>query len=617
MLARLKDKAGLYALLFGCFSGTVHILSAATLPDKVFIFGDSFSNMDTAHVDGNGPTAFSYLAEDLDTPLTDSSDPDPRGKSIDFAVSAAPTGLAEAKYIDGKKYGLGIKNQVQDFAYRTRTGKISFSPSTTLFLLVGGLNDQHSPTEATIGNLKDEIRALAELGAVHIEIALLPESIPAFHEVSVRLNPAIAKIPQELSTELPNLEIRLCRWGLYFDAVDSSPAKFGISTVFYHASQRSPVVEKIVGDKLYLDLLADLSRSDRDDPITASLVPVWTAQQHSEPILPVRDDPAKPAHAKLLFTPSKIYGAHSADGRTKYKEGQDFVVNKTTGTVTLPQTSRIPYRLKSQLTISTSEGDHLFGVKNSTISPGIFFSEGAIYEGFQTYIDYRSSSDAWEGYIPQFSGKQLPRTLALLTKRHNLHLLVIGDSISAGYSSSSYLQVPPHEPNYVARFAAGLQRLYNADIFVNNISVPGWHASEGADRVQASGIASTHPDLTIIAFGMNDVESHDPSAYRISVQSIIHDIRQISPETEFILIAPMMGNKDWVRTPPDQFSLYRDQLVSLAGDGAVMLDMTALWQHVLQRKTFFDITGNGLNHPNDFGHRLYAQALLSLLVDKY
>jgi hypothetical protein len=29
----------------------------------------------------------------------------------------------------------------------------------------------------------------------------------------------------------------------------------------------------------------------------------------------------------------------------------------------------------------------------------------------------------------------------------------------------------------------------------------------------------------------------------------------------------------------------------------------------------FDLTGNGLNHPNDFGHRLYAQGVLELILD--
>jgi|SRR5215831_18703072 len=39
-----------------------------------------------------------------------------------------------------------------------------------------------------------------------------------------------------------------------------------------------------------------------------------------------------------------------------------------------------------------------------------------------------------------------------------------------------------------------------------------------------------------------------------------------------------------------------------------------VWQTLLQRKTFYDITGNGVNHPNDFSHMLYAQTILGLLI---
>ena len=34
---------------------------------------------------------------------------------------------------------------------------------------------------------------------------------------------------------------------------------------------------------------------------------------------------------------------------------------------------------------------------------------------------------------------------------------------------------------------------------------------------------------------------------------------------------------------------------------------------VINNKHDLDLTGNGLNHPNDFGHRLYAQTILALL----
>jgi hypothetical protein len=43
--------------------------------------------------------------------------------------------------------------------------------------------------------------------------------------------------------------------------------------------------------------------------------------------------------------------------------------------------------------------------------------------------------------------------------------------------------------------------------------------------------------------------------------------------------------------------------------------MTQVWFDLLRRKSVYDVTGNGINHPNDFGHRLYAQVILSLLVE--
>jgi hypothetical protein len=32
------------------------------------------------------------------------------------------------------------------------------------------------------------------------------------------------------------------------------------------------------------------------------------------------------------------------------------------------------------------------------------------------------------------------------------------------------------------------------------------------------------------------------------------------------------------------------------------------------QKQYWDLTGNGVNHPNDFCHRIYAQVLSALLV---
>jgi acyl-CoA thioesterase I len=77
----------------------------------------------------------------------------------------------------------------------------------------------------------------------------------------------------------------------------------------------------------------------------------------------------------------------------------------------------------------------------------------------------------------------------------------------------------------------------------------------------------------------------------------------------------MIGNPDWVATPTEMFPKFRDALASLVGPGVALVDMTAVWQKLMERKKFADMTGNGVNHPNDYGHRLYAQAILALLVE--
>ena len=56
---------------------------------------------------------------------------------------------------------------------------------------------------------------------------------------------------------------------------------------------------------------------------------------------------------------------------------------------------------------------------------------------------------------------------------------------------------------------------------------------------------------------------------------------------------------------------------SCSGEGIVLADVTAVWEEMLKTKKFLDVTGNGVNHPNDLGHRLYAQTLLGLLIEHY
>ena len=77
----------------------------------------------------------------------------------------------------------------------------------------------------------------------------------------------------------------------------------------------------------------------------------------------------------------------------------------------------------------------------------------------------------------------------------------------------------------------------------------------------------------------------------------------------------MLPNKEWVIANPNIVLQYRDAMRKLVGPGVAMADLSSVWEAMLSRKPFLDLTGNGVNHPNDFGHRLYAEVIFSLLAE--
>src|SRR3984893_8979470 len=91
---------------------------AAAPYDRIYVFGDSYSDIGEGYLDGNGPTAVAYLAERLGFPLMRANDPSAVGKSLDFAISGAKTGSGSGVTIEGALLGVGMRNQVDDFAAR-------------------------------------------------------------------------------------------------------------------------------------------------------------------------------------------------------------------------------------------------------------------------------------------------------------------------------------------------------------------------------------------------------------------------------------------------------------------------------------------------------------------
>ena len=262
-------------LAFGAFVATG---SEGPKFDRLYVFGDSYSDTGAGYVDGNGPTAVAYLAGHMGLKLAPSTASGAAKTSLNFAVSGAQTGSGAGTKIGNALLGLGMQNQVEDFSNRVRSGGLKFKAESTLFYIAGGLNDGKLPSETTVANITGIIRSLYGLGARHFQLAMLPTAIPAFSAVAKRLNPELEKIPSAMAVEFPKARFTLSRWGAYFDEVMEQPEKYGITNTtgacagrelfhqdatpcanpsayfYYHDGHPSTAVHKIVGEKLYTEL---------------------------------------------------------------------------------------------------------------------------------------------------------------------------------------------------------------------------------------------------------------------------------------------------------------------------------------------------------------------------
>ena len=345
----------------------------------------------------------------------------------------------------------------------------------------------------------------------------------------------------------------------------------------------------------------------------AALTPFWRASQIEEPVLFIQETPDQKPAAKLLFTPSIIVKLTSATREIEFVRGRDYEVDLATGTLRLPIGSRVPFLTPEQIYPLMTSATPKFRRMNGDTERGVFFDNGSRYHELQCVVTYEFKPGQWKGWVGDSAADSLPRTIGKLTRHKPVRLFLCGDSISAGFNATKFTKAKPGCPAYGELVALGLKERYDSEIDFKNFAENGWTSTAGLEEAQKKRIGQERPDLVIIAFGMNDVFEKDANKYQSNVKELMATIRTDSPESEFILVAPMLGNKEW-GMPMEQFALYRDSLKELCRRGVVLADLTSVWGSFLEKKSFYDLTGNGLNHPNDFGHAVYAQAILSLLA---
>lgn len=343
------------------------------------------------------------------------------------------------------------------------------------------------------------------------------------------------------------------------------------------------------------------------------LIPFWhDGTMRGESILFVKEPGAETATGELLFPVAKMLSVRNSRGDVAYEEGRDYAWTPGSRTITIPAASRIVVKMPQDLRRPAKSQKYELTHRDG--NGEIYFGSKLEYHDMQTCFTYTHEPNLWKAVPPKFDESKVPLTIRKLQEKQPVSMLVLGDSISAGCNASGWAGEAPYQPPFTGLLEKHLAETYQTKVSVKNLSISGKDTAWALTVID--DIVAAEPDVVILAFGMNDAAGRSAKDYQNYIAGTIAKVQEQRPETEFLLIASMLGNKDWTRLKQELFPQYREALAQLCKPGVALADLTTQWQALLEIKQDRDLTGNGVNHPNDFGHRIYAQVISALLIPK-
>ncbi|MBQ8320547.1 MAG: SGNH/GDSL hydrolase family protein [Clostridia bacterium] len=253
--------------------------------------------------------------------------------------------------------------------------------------------------------------------------------------------------------------------------------------------------------------------------------------------------------------------------------------------------------------------------KEAPYGRGFFaFGEEDTFTKRQVCITYKHAAP-WTGKKPVGKSKVFAAALKKLSQKEPFSLLFYGDSITTGCNSSGLPQggnTPPHAESFPVMVWKKLQKTFDTEIAYHNTAVGGWNTNNGLENFQEKVLFSKQ-DMLVLGFGMNDGGS-DVGQYAARIEEMLVRFHEENPSSPVVLLATMLPNihSNWLRNQPLQAAA----LLALEKKYpfVAVADMTEMHGELLKRKRYRDMTGNNVNHPNDFLARVYAQVILKTVL---
>jgi len=318
----------------------------------------------------------------------------------------------------------------------------------------------------------------------------------------------------------------------------------------------------------------------------------------------------QPRTGQLLFSPVEIRSVQRANRSEVFEEGTDYTVD-TNGLITLPPGSGIPVLDYYAVVI-----DPLYRFTDTNGIP--FYSPGETtkhsnYDVVVTYI-YDHAAESLDDLAAGHWVSKLTNSTDLLQMQHPLNITFFGDSITYGAQASSLAPgAEPFAPAFPTQVTEALKARFGYDqINYANKAVGGTTSSWGLQEIQQ--VINTDPDLVVLAFGMNDAGGVPPATYKQNTEDMILALRAANAHVSIVLVAEFSPNPEWGGAYYSIRAENRDALYDLYStyENMAFVDVGAVSRQVADKKKFQDFSGNVINHPNDFLHKIYAELILNV-----
>ena len=344
---------------------------------------------------------------------------------------------------------------------------------------------------------------------------------------------------------------------------------------------------------------------------TKYMIPFWDSDIiYNETVWPLLEEDGTVKPVSLLYPIDEIIEVTDSTLEKSYAKGVDYDV--ADGKLVILPGGAIPCTTYDAYYPAEAAPD---GTTFARTGGGfITFGEGSRLHELQITVTYRTAGK-WDGPIPEKQGKNISHFLNKLKENKPVSVLFYGDSITTGANSSGNVGAKPYAKDWCQLVTDALADTYHCtNITYKNTAVGGTTSEWGKDQAKDLA-AAQEPDLAFIAFGMNCGSARmAPEVFQDNIRGIMETILAARPDCQFVLIATTLANKEVHGFFGNQ-PLYYDALKTLAeeyngkGIGTAVANMTEMHTYLLSKKRFADMTGNNVNHPNDFLARVYAQVV--------